>query len=117
GVLETVLETIASYKENIEALKGKIKKALFYPAMVIVVALLVSSILLVWVVPQFEEVFKGFGADLPAFTQMIVALSRFMVSWWWVMLLAAIGAIGGFIFAYKRSPALQHTMDRLILKF
>ncbi|WP_442682276.1 type II secretion system F family protein [Stenotrophomonas sp. JC08] len=117
GVLETVLETIANYKENIETLKGKIKKALFYPAMVIVVALLVSSILLVWVVPQFEEVFKGFGADLPAFTQLIVGASRFMVSWWWVMLLAAIGALGGFIFAYKRSPSLQHTMDKLILKF
>jgi len=116
GVLETVLETIANYKENIEALKGKIKKALFYPTMVIAVALIVSSILLVWVVPQFEEVFKGFGAELPAFTQMIVGLSRFMVSWWWVMLLATIGAIGGFIFAYKRSPSLQHTMDKLVLK-
>ncbi len=116
GVLETVLETIANYKENIETLKGKIKKALFYPAMVIAVALIVSSILLVWVVPQFEEVFKGFGAELPAFTQLIVAASRFMVSWWWVMLLGSIAAIAGFIFAYKRSPAMQHTMDKLILK-
>lgn len=116
GVLETVLDTIANYKENIEALKGKIKKALFYPAMVIVVALLVSSILLVWVVPQFEEVFKGFGADLPAFTQLIVSASRFMVSWWWLILFVFIGAIVGFIFAYKRSPALQHSMDRLTLK-
>jgi len=83
GVLETVLDTIATYKENIEALKGKIKKALFYPAMVLAVAFLVSTILLVWVVPQFEEVFQSFGADLPAFTQMVVNLSRFMVSWWW----------------------------------
>lgn len=65
GVLETVLDTVATYKENIEALKGKIKKAMFYPAMVLAVALLVSGILLVWVVPQFEDVFKGFGADLP----------------------------------------------------
>ena len=72
GVLETVLDTVATYKENIEALKGKIKKALFYPAMVIAVALIVSAILLIFVVPQFEEVFKGFGAELPAFTQMIV---------------------------------------------
>lgn len=116
GVLETVLETIASYKENIETLKGKIKKALFYPAMVIAVALLVSSILLVWVVPQFEDVFKGFGAELPAFTQMIVALSRFMVAWWLPLLIAVIGAIFGFIFAYKRSPSMQHAMDRLVLK-
>ncbi len=116
GVLETVLETIANYKENIETLKGKIKKALFYPAMVVAVALIVSSILLVWVVPQFEEVFKGFGAELPAFTQLIVGASRFMVSWWWVMLLGTLAAIVGFIFAYKRSPAMQHSMDRLVLK-
>ena len=116
GVLETVLETIASYKENIETLKGKIKKAMFYPAMVLVVALLVSSILLIWVVPQFEEVFKSFGADLPAFTQMVVNLSRFMVSWWWLMLIALIGAIVGTIMFYKRSPKMQHTVDRLILK-
>lgn len=116
GVLETVLDTIASYKENIEALKGKIKKALFYPTMVVVVALLVSSILLIWVVPQFEDVFRGFGAELPAFTQMIVAMSRFMVSWWWLILAVSVGSVIGFIFAYKRSPKMQHTMDRLILK-
>lgn len=116
GVLETVLDTVATYKENIEALKGKIKKALFYPAMVMAVALLVSSILLVWVVPQFEDVFKGFGADLPAFTQMIVNLSRFMVAWWWVILLVLIGTSVGLVAAYKRSPKMQHSMDRLILK-
>lgn len=116
GVLETVLDTVATYKENIEALKGKIKKAMFYPAMVIVVALVVSAILLIFVVPQFEEVFRGFGADLPAFTQLIVAASRFMVSWWWLILLVIGGAIVGFIMAYKRSPSMQHGMDRLILK-
>ncbi|WP_315388953.1 type II secretion system F family protein [uncultured Stenotrophomonas sp.] len=116
GVLETVLDTVATYKENIEALKGKIKKALFYPAMVVAVAIIVSGILLIFVVPQFEEVFAGFGAELPAFTQMIVNLSRFAVSYWWVMLLGAIGAFAGFIYTYKRSPKLQHTMDRLILK-
>ncbi|MEN5042080.1 type II secretion system F family protein [Stenotrophomonas sp. TWI1149] len=116
GVLETVLDTIATYKENMEALKGKIKKAMFYPAMVVAVAVLVSAILLIFVVPQFEEVFKSFGAELPAFTQMIVGLSRFMVSYWWVMLAAVLGAIFGFIYAYKRSPKMQHTMDRLILK-
>ncbi|MDX3932903.1 MAG: type II secretion system F family protein [Stenotrophomonas sp.] len=116
GVLETVLDTIANYKENIEALKGKIKKALFYPTMVIAVALLVSAILLIFVVPQFEEVFAGFGAELPAFTQMIVNLSRFMVSWWWLMAIVIVGAIVGFVMAYKRSPRMQHGMDRLILK-
>ena len=84
GVLETVLDTIASYKENIEALKGKIKKALFYPTMTIAVAIIVSAILLIFVVPQFEETFKSFGADLPAFTKLIVAASRVAVSYWWM---------------------------------
>ncbi len=116
GVLETVLETIANYQENLETLKGKIKKALFYPAMVIAVALLVSSVLLMWVVPQFEDIFKSFGTDLPFFTQMIVAASRFMVSWWWAILLLVIVVVGGSMFLYKRSPQMQHNMDRLILK-
>ncbi|KOE97765.1 type II secretion system F family protein [Stenotrophomonas maltophilia] len=116
GVLETVLDTIASYKENIEALKGKIKKALFYPAMVLVVAFLVSTVLLVWVVPQFEEVFKNFGADLPAFTQMVVNLSRFMVSWWWLMAIVMIGSVVAIAMTYRRSEKMQHTVDRLVLK-
>lgn len=116
GVLETVLDTVATYKENIEALKGKIKKALFYPAMVVAVALLVSAILLIYVVPQFEDVFQSFGADLPAFTQIIVNCSRFMVSWWWLIAIILIGSIVGLVMAYKRSPAMQHAMDRYILK-
>jgi len=116
GVLETVLETIATYKENIEALKGKIKKALFYPAMVVAVALVVSSIMLVFVVPQFEEVFKNFGADLPAFTMLVVKLSRFMVSYWWLIGLVLIGGSVGAVMAYKRSSKMQHAMDRFILK-
>lgn len=116
GVLETVLETIANYQENLESLKGKIKKALFYPAMVVAVAILVSSVLLIWVVPQFEDIFKSFGTDLPVFTQMIVAASRLMVKWWWALLLLAVGTIGGITYLYKRSPQMQHTLDRLILK-
>ncbi|WP_256775516.1 MULTISPECIES: type II secretion system F family protein [unclassified Stenotrophomonas] len=116
GVLETVLDTVATYKENLEALKGKIKKAMFYPAMVVVVALVVSAILLIFVVPQFEDVFKSFGAELPAFTQLIVNMSRFMVAYWWLILLIVGGSAAGFIFSYKRSPSMQHTMDRLILK-
>lgn len=116
GVLETVLDTIASYKENIETLKGKIKKAMFYPAMVVAVAILVSSVLLIFVVPQFEEVFKNFGADLPAFTKMIIAASDFMIGWWWLMLLAAVGSVVGFIALKKRSLAFAHLLDRLILR-
>ena len=116
GVLETVLDTVATYKENLEALKGKIKKAMFYPIMVVAVALVVSGILLVFVVPQFEEVFKGFGAELPAFTQMIVKLSRFMVGWWWAVLLIIVGLITAFVMAKNRSVAFARLLDRMILK-
>jgi len=116
GVLETVLDTIASYKENLEALKGKIKKALFYPAVVIAVALLVSAVLLIFVVPQFEAVFKQFGADLPAFTKIIVGASRFMVSNWYIVFGVVFAAIFSFIFFKKRSLAFQHFLDRIILK-
>ena len=116
GVLETVLDTIATYKENVEALKSKIKKALFYPAMVIAVAILVSGIMLVYVVPQFEDVFKGFGADLPAFTQVIVDLSRFMVEWWFPVLVVVIATIVAFFFFYKRSLAFQHFLDKVTLQ-
>jgi type IV pilus assembly protein PilC len=116
GVLETVLDTIANYKENIEALKGKIKKALFYPATVVAVAILVSAVLLIFVVPQFENVFKSFGADLPAFTMMIIGASRFMISYWWLVLFVVGGTIGGLVFLKKRSLAFQHFLDRLILK-
>lgn len=116
GVLETVLDTIATYKENIETLKGKIKKALFYPTMVIAVALIVSAILLIYVVPTFEEVFQSFGAELPAFTQFIISISQFMVSWWWLLLILIAGGIGVSIYAFKRSPAFQHAVDRAILK-
>jgi type IV pilus assembly protein PilC len=116
GVLDTVLDTVATYKENIEALKGKIKKAMFYPAMVVAVALLVSAVLLVFVVPQFEEVFAGFGAELPAFTQMVINLSRFMVGWWWLILMWVVGTIIGFIALKKRSPKFAHFLDRVVLK-
>ena len=78
GALETLLDKIATYKEKTEAIKKKIKKALFYPAAVLVVAVIVTIILLIFVIPQFESLFKGFGADLPAFTQMVISLSRFV---------------------------------------
>ena len=116
GVLDTVLDTVATYKENIESLKGKIKKAMFYPAVVIAVAIVVSAILLIFVVPQFEAVFKNFGADLPAFTQMIVNMSRFMTSYWWIVLLGTAGAVTALIFVYKRSPAFAHFLARAVLK-
>ena len=116
GVLETVLDTIASYKENIESLKGKIKKALFYPATVIAVAILVSAVLLVFVVPQFQQVFKSFGADLPAFTLLIIGASNFMIAYWWLVLAVVIGTIFTFIYFKKRSVAFAHFLDRFMLK-
>jgi type IV pilus assembly protein PilC len=116
GVLDTVLDTIASYKENIETLKGKIKKAMYYPAIVIAVAILVSCILLIFVVPQFESVFKNFGADLPAFTQMLVNASRFMVSYWWMLILVFGGSVIALIMVYKRSQKVQHFVGRMLLK-
>ncbi|MCD9095794.1 type II secretion system F family protein [Luteimonas fraxinea] len=116
GVLETVLDTIATYKENTEKLKGKIKKALFYPIAVIAVAIIVSAILLIFVVPQFESVFENFGAELPAFTQLIVSASRLMVAYWWLALIFVGGGIAAFLFAYRRSVPLQHGIDRMLLK-
>jgi type IV pilus assembly protein PilC len=116
GILETLLDKIATYKEKTEALKSKIKKALFYPTAVIVVAFIVTSILLIFVVPQFEELFSGFGADLPAFTQMVINLSEWMQAYWWAVLLAIGGSLYGFSQAKRRSTKFAHTLDRLILK-
>lgn len=116
GILEELLVKIAEYKEKTESLKAKIKKALTYPISVLVVAIIVTSILLVFVVPQFESLFTGFGADLPAFTQMVVELSRFMQEWWW----AVFGIMGGVVFTImqvkKRSRKFNHFLDRVVLK-
>ena len=116
GVLDTVLDTVASYKENIESIKGKIKKAMFYPAGVLSVAVIVSMILLIFVIPQFESVFANFGAELPAFTQMLVSASRFMVANWWLVLLIFIGTIVGIVMAYKRSEPFARLVGRALLK-
>ena len=116
GVLETVLETIATYKENIEAIKGKIKKALFYPATIVAVAIIVSAILLIFVVPTFREAFQGFGADLPAFTELVFGISDYLVKWWWLFAIVAFAAFAVFMYFYKRSTVLQHFIDRMMLK-
>ncbi len=116
GVLETVLETIASYKENMEAIKGKIKKALFYPATVIAVAIIVCAILLIFVVPVFREAFASYGADLPAFTNFVFGISEYVVKWWWLIAVIIGAAFAVFLFFYKRSLAMQHFIDRMILK-
>ena len=116
GVLDTLLDKIATYKEKTEILKAKIKKAMTYPAAVVVVAFIVTAILLIFVVPQFESLFKNFGADLPAFTQMVVNMSRFMQESWYI-LLGGIGAsVYGLVQAKKRSRKFNHALDRLVLK-
>jgi type IV pilus assembly protein PilC len=116
GVLETLLDKIATYKEKTEYLKAKIKKALFYPTAVIVVAFIVTAVLLIFVIPQFEQLFGSFGADLPAFTRFVVNLSEFMQEWWWMVFGVAIGSVVGILQAKKRSRNFSRTLDRLILK-
>ena len=116
GALESLLDKIATYKEKTEELKKKIKKALTYPTAVLVVALVVTVILLIFVIPQFEDLFKGFGADLPAFTQMVINLSEFVQAKGWFMAMVAGGSMYGFLQWKKRSRKLRHVLDRISLK-
>ena len=116
GALESLLDKVATYKEKTEALKKKIKKALFYPAAVLAVAVVVTLILLLFVIPQFEALFKGFGADLPSFTRMVIDLSKFVQEQgWWMGTLFA-GGVVFFLHMKKRSVALRHFIDRASLK-
>jgi len=116
GVLDTVLDTVATYKERMESIKAKIKKALFYPVMVLVVALLVSSILLLFVVPVFQQTFKDAGTALPAPTQFVVSASEFMQAYWWVVLGGIIGGVTALIMAKKRSLKFAHFLERIMLR-
>jgi type IV pilus assembly protein PilC len=117
GALEGLLEKVATYKEKSEAVKKKVKKALFYPAAVMVVAVIVTVILLIFVIPQFEDLFKGFGADLPAFTQMVINLSKFVQSEGIFIAIVLGGAGWTFFYFYKRSRKMRQFLDRAILKF
>ncbi|RCU49900.1 type II secretion system F family protein [Corallincola holothuriorum] len=116
GALDTIYDRIATYKEKAEALKSKIKKAMFYPAAVLAVAFIVTSILLIFVVPQFQEIFEGFGAELPAFTMMVIHISDFMQSYWYVILAALI--LGGYAFkqAHAKYPSVRDKTDEIIVK-
>jgi type IV pilus assembly protein PilC len=116
GALESLLDKVATYKEKTEALKKKIKKALFYPAAVLGVAVIVTLILLIFVIPQFEALFKGFGADLPAFTRMVIDLSRFVQDQGWWLAIIAGGAVFAFGYFHKRSRAMRQFIDRAMLK-
>jgi type IV pilus assembly protein PilC len=117
GALETLLDKIATYKEKTEALKKKVKKALFYAAAVMVVAVIVTVILLLFVIPQFEELFKGFGADLPAFTQMVINMSRWLQDYWFILFAVMGGSAFTFIYFHKRSRPMRQFLDRAMLKF
>jgi type IV pilus assembly protein PilC len=116
GILDTLLDRLATYKEKIMAIKGKIKSALFYPISIIVVAFVIVAVIMIFVIPAFEELFSSFGADLPGPTLVVMAISKFFVSYWW----AIFGSIGGgfwfFFYTWKRSEKMQSTMDRLMLK-
>lgn len=116
GVLDTVLDTVATYKERMEAMKAKIKKAMFYPAMVLSVAVIVSLVLLIFVVPVFSKVFKDAGAAMPAFTQMIINASDFVKNNGIFILVALVAIIVGLVMLYKRSTAFAQALDRLSLK-
>lgn len=116
GILETLLHKIALYKEKIEIIKGKIKKALFYPTAVVIAAIIVTAILLYFVVPQFSAMFRSFGADLPALTLLVVNLSDFMISWWWAIAGAFFGVFSAFVQAKRRSKGFNDFLDRTILK-
>ena len=116
GILDTLLDRLASYKEKIQAIKSKIKSALFYPISIIVVAFVIVAIIMIFVIPAFKQLFEGFGADLPGPTLVVMAISDFFVEWWW----AIFGSIGFglwfFFYTWKRSISMQATMDRLMLK-
>ena len=116
GRLETMLDRVATYKEKTEALKRKIKKALTYPTAVIVVAIIVTGILLIKVVPQFAETFRSFGSDLPAFTLFVLRISEFVQKWWFIILLAMLAAVWGIREAKLRSVRFAEAIDKLALK-
>ena len=116
GILDTLLDRLATYKEKIQAIKSKIKSALFYPISIIVIAFIITAVIMIFVIPAFKELFSNFGADLPAPTLIIMGISDFFVQWWW----AIFGGIGGFFYTFfyfwKRSKKMQAVMDRLLLK-
>lgn len=116
GTIDAILDRLATYKEKILAIKGKIKSALFYPISVITVAIVVTWVIMVFVIPSFESVFKNFGADLPAPTLIVMAISKWVVAWWWLVAVIIAGTVFGVITLYKRSATFRLGFDRLLLK-
>jgi len=116
GILDSLLDRLATYKEKILAIKSKIKGALFYPIAVIVIGVVIVAVIMIFVIPVFKDLFKSFGADLPAPTQIVLNMSEFFVAYWWMMLGVAVGTFFGVSYTYKRSTAMQRGVDRLILR-
>lgn len=116
GSLDIMLDKVATYKEKIESIKAKIKKALFYPTAVLIIAFLVSAALLIFVVPQFEELFKGFGADLPAITRLVMDASEALQAYWYIIFSVIGGTIYGIIESKRRSPKVAHAFDKMLLQ-
>ncbi len=116
GILETLLDKIATYKEKTEVIKSKIKKALFYPAAVLVMAVVITAVLMIFVIPQFAALFRDFGADLPAMTQMVINMSDFVVANVGILFVGLVGGVVGLVQLNKRSVAFQHMVQRIALK-
>ena len=116
GILDSLLDRLATYKEKIQAIKGKIKSALFYPVSIIVVAFGITAVIMIFVIPAFKELFSGFGATLPTPTLIVMEISDFFVAYWWAIFGTVGGSFYGFFFAWKRSIPMQRVMDRLLLK-
>jgi type IV pilus assembly protein PilC len=116
GILDTLLDRLATYKEKILGIKSKIKSALFYPVSIIVIAFVITAVIMIFVIPAFKELFKSFGADLPAPTLVVMNISDFFVAWWWAIFAAVGGGVYGFFYAWKRNKTMQRRMDQLMLR-
>lgn len=116
GILDSLLDRLATYKEKILAIKSKIKSALFYPVSIIIVAFVITAVIMIFVIPAFKELFSNFGADLPGPTKVVMAMSDFFVDWWWAIFGVIGGAFYGFFYAWKRNKTMQRRMDQIMLK-
>lgn len=116
GILDGILDRLATYKEKIQAIKGKIKSALFYPISIIVVAFIITAVIMIFVIPAFKNLFEGFGAELPAPTLIVMTISDFFVAYWWAIFGVIGGSIYAFFYTWKRSISMQRVMDRFILR-
>jgi type IV pilus assembly protein PilC len=116
GVLDSLLDKLATYKEKVMAIKGKIKSAMIYPTAIVATAFIITAVIMIYVIPAFKDLFSSFGADLPAPTLVVIWLSDFFVHWWWLIFGSIFGGIFAFFYAFKRTPRLQEQFDRILLK-